>query len=71
MSALLDAVGALDSRWLLALLLVVLDVWAVGLVLASGARRREKILWSGVLILCPIIGCLFWYVLGPKPRLVE
>ena len=71
MSDLLEAAAAVDTRWLLALFLVVLDVWAVGLVVASDADRREKVLWSGILILCPIVGCLVWYVFGPKPRLVK
>ena len=66
-----EAVGAIDSRWLLAAFLLALDAWAIGLVFGSGASRKERALWIVVLLLCPIVGCLLWYVLGPKPRLVE
>lgn len=65
------AVGAIDSRWFLLALLLALDAWAIGLVMAARASRREKTLWTLVLLLCPIVGCLLWYVLGPKPTLVK
>lgn len=71
MSALADMSTRLDTRWLLVLYLVVLDIWAVNLIVRSGETVREKALWSGVVILCPIVGCLLWYVHGPKPDLLE
>lgn len=70
MDALLDFAARVDSRWVLAATLLVLDLWCIGLLLASGGSRRSKVLWSGVILLCPIIGCVLWYVLGPKPRMV-
>ena len=39
-------------------------VWPVTNALASEASRKEKFLWSAIVILCPIIGCLFWFSLG-------
>jgi hypothetical protein len=69
MNELLQAVNAVDTRWSLAALLLVLDLWAIGLIVRARASRREMILWSAIVILCPVIGCLFWYVLGPKPEL--
>lgn len=68
MSALAEAAARLDQRWVLVVLLAALDLWAIILVVLSSASRRDKVLWSGVVVLCPIVGCLFWYVLGPKPR---
>jgi len=68
----LDPVGAasrIDTRWLLAVYLAAVDVWAVQLILRSGASRRERLLWTAVVVLCPVIGALFWFVLGPKPRI--
>lgn len=70
MGALLNGAAALDTRWLLGGLLVVVDVWAISLVVRSSAPTSEKWLWSGVIVLCPILGCIIWYVLGPKPDLV-
>lgn len=71
MRELAAAVGTVDSRWLLLAFLLALDAWAIALVFSSRARLKEKLLWTGVLLLCPIVGCLLWYVLGPKPQLVK
>lgn len=68
MSELADAAARLDQRWVLVVLLAALDIWSITLVVLSSASRREKLLWSGVVLLCPIVGCLFWFVLGPKPQ---
>lgn len=67
MSDILDFVVGLDSRWVLAGLLVVLDAWAIGMIVRARPALKVGILWSGIIILCPIIGLLFWYALGPKP----
>lgn len=66
MNDLVDIAARIDLRWVLAALLLALDIWAIALVLLSTAARREKVLWTTVIVLCPIVGCLFWFVLGPK-----
>lgn len=70
MDALLDAAARIDSRWVLAATLLLLDAWCIGLLLRSGGSRRSKLLWAVVILLCPVVGCVLWYVLGPKPRMV-
>jgi hypothetical protein len=67
MNEILDFVVGLDSRWILAGLLAVLDAWAIGMIVRARPALKVGILWSGIIILCPIIGLLFWYALGPKP----
>ncbi len=67
MNGILDFVIGWDSRWVLAGLLVVLDAWAIGLIVRARPARKVGILWSAIIVLCPIIGLLFWYALGPKP----
>ena len=71
MSDFLESAARLDTRVLLIVLLAVLNVWAIGMTLASQGSRREKVLWSAIILLCPIIGCLFWFSLGPKPNLIR
>lgn len=68
MNAMVEAAAEIDPRWVLGILLGALDLWAAGLVWFSGATRRDKGLWTVVIVACPIIGCLFWFVLGPKWR---
>ena len=67
MKEFLEFVIGLDSRWVLAALLAVLDAWAIGLVIRARPAPRVGLLWSAIIVLCPIIGLLFWYALGPKP----
>jgi hypothetical protein len=67
MNEMMDFVNSLDTRWVLAALLVALDAWAIGLIIRARPQRRVGLLWSAIVLLCPIVGCLFWYVLGPKP----
>lgn len=64
----LDWILALDTRWVLAALLLVLDVWSIWLLLKARPSLREAFLWSSVVLLVPVFGCLFWYSLGPKPE---
>ncbi len=71
MSELMAVVNGLDMRWVLAILLLALDLWAIGLIVRARPPLRDTILWSGIVVLCPIVGCLLWYVLGPKPRLTR
>jgi len=67
MNDILSFIVGLDSRWVLAGLLVVLDAWAIGLIIRARPALKVGVLWSAIIILCPIIGLLFWYALGPKP----
>lgn len=67
MNELLAFVDAIDTRWFLVFCLAVLDAWSIGLIVRSRAPRKDRIWWSVIVVLCPIIGCLFWYTLGPKP----
>ncbi len=67
MNRLIAAIVALDTRLMLLVFLLVLDAWAITLIIKARPSRREGVLWAAIVILCPIIGCLFWYALGPKP----
>ncbi len=71
MSEILELAGRLDTRIALLVFLLALDLWVLGLVFRSESALREKALWTVVVLLCPVVGCVLWYVLGPKPRLVE
>ena len=62
--------ASIDTRWALVVFLLAIDIWVIGMTVASNGSRREKVLWSAIVILCPIIGALFWFSLGPKPDLL-
>ena len=67
MNGILDFVIGLDSRWVLAVLLAVLDAWAIGMIYRARPNLRVGLLWSAIIVMAPIVGLLFWYALGPKP----
>ena len=67
MNPAIDWILALDTRWVLAFLLLVLDIWSIGLIVKARPGGKEIMLWSAVVLLVPVFGCLFWYALGPKP----
>jgi hypothetical protein len=67
MSGLIEAILATDTRLMLLLFLLVLDAWAIALIIKARPPLREGVWWTAIVLLCPIIGCLFWYALGPKP----
>lgn len=67
MKSLIDSIIALDTRVMLLVFLFVLDAWAIALIIKARPSRKDALLWSAIVLLCPIIGCLFWYALGPKP----
>jgi hypothetical protein len=62
-----EMIRSLDTRWLLAVLLLAIDIWSIGLIFRARAGRRETALWTFVVLLVPVFGCIFWYALGPKP----
>ena len=67
MSDLIQAILATDTRLMLLVFLLVLDAWAIALIIKARPPLREGVWWTAIVLLCPIIGCLFWYALGPKP----
>lgn len=68
MSGLLDVAAGVDTRVALAVYVAALDAWAVMFIVRSDAAARDKWIWSAIVLLCPILGTVFWGVLGPKPE---
>jgi len=68
MNALLEAAASLDVRFVLFAMIAVLDLWSCTLVWFATAPTRDKILWTGIIVVCPFVGCFFWFVFGPKWR---
>jgi hypothetical protein len=66
-NSLVESILALDTRIMLIVFLLVLDGWAIWLIVRARPSRKEAVLWSAIVLLCPIVGCLLWYALGPKP----
>lgn len=65
----IERMSAVDTRWALVAFLLAIDLWAVGLISRSSASAAQKVIWSAVVVVCPIVGCVYWYVVGPKPEI--
>ena len=51
---------------LFGLLLLIADVWAIVNIFQSSAGTDRKVIWTVVVILFPLVGFVFWLLLGPR-----
>lgn len=56
----------LELSGLGALILLVLDVWALISIVGSSASTGRKVLWSLLVIVLPLVGFIIWLVAGPS-----
>ena len=52
---------------LFALIIFVLDIWAIASIFNSKVETAQKVLWIALVLFLPVIGLLIWYFAGPKP----
>ena len=50
------------------LIILIADIYAVVMILQSGARDVEKLIWALVVLLLPLIGLVIWYLAGPGKK---
>jgi succinate dehydrogenase/fumarate reductase cytochrome b subunit len=48
------------------LIVLVADVWAIVNIFQSGASTGDKVLWTVLVVLLPILGFILWFFLGPR-----
>jgi hypothetical protein len=51
---------------LIALLILVADVWAILQVFQSRESNGTKALWVVLILVLPILGLIIWYFAGPR-----
>ena len=49
------------------LIVLIADVWAIVNIFQSGASTADKVLWTVIVIVLPILGFILWFFLGPGP----
>ncbi|PPB81176.1 phospholipase D-like protein [Albidovulum inexpectatum] len=47
-------------------ILLVLDVWAIVSILSSSSSTGNKVLWTLLVILLPLVGFIIWLIAGPR-----
>lgn len=53
---------------LLGLVILILDIYAIVMVMQSSASTVEKLLWSIGILLLPVIGLVVWFLAGPGQK---
>jgi succinate dehydrogenase/fumarate reductase cytochrome b subunit len=48
------------------LIVLIADVWAIVNIFQSGASTADKVLWTVIVIVLPILGFSLWFFLGPR-----
>jgi hypothetical protein len=48
------------------LIILVADVWAIVNILQSGASTGNKVLWTVLVVVLPVLGFILWFFLGPR-----
>lgn len=49
-----------------AIVVFILDVWAIVKTFQSSATTGTKVLWLVLILLLPVLGLILWFFFGPK-----
>ncbi|MEO0861198.1 MAG: PLDc N-terminal domain-containing protein [Pseudomonadota bacterium] len=54
------------------LILLILNIWALVSIIGSSATTGQKVIWSLLILLLPLVGFIIWFFAGPRstPRSV-
>ena len=62
----------LETIWIiLAVILLILELWAINVVLRSTGGWETKGLWLIILIFVPLFGLIAWAMFGPKREMAQ
>lgn len=48
------------------LIVLIADVWAIVNILQSGRSTGDKVLWTVVVLVLPVLGFILWFFFGPR-----
>lgn len=58
----------MDLTGIGSLVILVVDIYAIVMILQSSAKGIEKLIWSLVVFILPLIGLVVWYFAGPGKK---
>jgi succinate dehydrogenase/fumarate reductase cytochrome b subunit len=56
----------LRAHGLWGVLILAADIWAIINIFQSSASNGNKVLWTLLVLLLPVIGLILWFLLGPR-----
>jgi hypothetical protein len=48
------------------LIVLIADVWAIVNILQSGKSTGDKVIWTVVVLVLPLLGFILWFFFGPR-----
>jgi hypothetical protein len=58
----------MEFNGIVGLIVLVMDVYAILMILQSSAKTIEKLIWALVVLVLPLIGLIIWYFAGPGKK---
>ena len=58
----------MDLTGIVSLVILIVDIYAIVMILQSPAKGIEKLIWSLVVFILPLIGLVIWYFAGPGKK---
>ncbi len=53
---------------LIAILVLIADIWAIVQVFQSRESTGTKVLWTVLIVILPVLGLIIWYFAGPRGK---
>ena len=53
-------------EFLLGLIVLILDIWAIVNIVGSSSSLLAKILWTLLILVLPVVGFVIWLIAGPR-----
>jgi hypothetical protein len=53
---------------IIALVILIADIWAIVQIAKSGASTGIKVLWILIVIIFPVLGLIIWLLAGPGKK---
>jgi hypothetical protein len=48
------------------IIVLIADVWAIVNILQSGKGTGDKVVWTVIVLLLPVLGFILWFFFGPR-----
>lgn len=52
--------------YVMGLLVLAADIWAMLNIFQSSARNGAKVLWAVLVLAFPVLGVILWFAVGPR-----
>ncbi|HSK40556.1 MAG TPA: PLD nuclease N-terminal domain-containing protein [Arenibaculum sp.] len=53
-------------EFLLGLIVLILDIWAIVNIVGSSSSILAKVLWTLLILVLPVVGFVIWLIAGPR-----